>query len=169
MASLLRPVLASLALLGSASVFAQVTASNAWTRATVPQQQASGVFMDLRSARDNAKLVGVRSEAAASTEIHEMRMEDNVMKMRAVPSIDLPKEQTVSLKPGSYHIMLMGLKKPLNAGDQVELTLDVVHQDGSKESIAVTAPARALGASSAANHNHGKAEAPAAAHDQHKH
>ena len=166
---LLRPLLASLALLGSASVFAHVTASNAWTRATVPQQQASGVFMDLRSAHDDAKLVGVRSDAAASTEIHEMRMEDNVMKMRAVTSIDLPKEQTVSLKPGSYHIMLMGLKKPLNAGDQVELTLEVVHQDGKKESIPVTAPARALGANAAAGHQHSKTEAPAAAHDQHNH
>lgn len=166
---LLRPLLAALTLAGCASAFAHVTVSDAWSRATVPQQQATGVFMDLRSAHDGAKLVGVHSDAAASAEIHEMRMQDNVMKMRAVPSLDLPNGQLVSLKPGSYHIMLMGLKKPLNAGDKVELTLDILHQDGQKESIAVTAPARALGSAKPAEHNHGAADSAAPAHGQHQH
>ena len=67
------------------------------------------------------------------------------MQMRALPSLDLPNGQTVNLKPGSYHIMLMGLKNPVKAGDSVKLTLEVVHEDGAKESIAVDAPVRALG------------------------
>ena len=144
MPRLLRPLLATIAFAAASSAFAHVSVSNSWARASVTGQQATGVFMDLRSGHDNAKLVGVKTEAAASAEIHEMSMQDNVMKMRAVQSVDLPNGQTVNLKPGSFHIMLMGLKQPLNAGDNVQLTLEVVHEDGLKESIAVTAPARAL-------------------------
>lgn len=144
MRPLLPSLLAALSFATASTAFAHVTVSNPWVRATVAQQQASGVFMDVRSAHDNAQLVGVKTDAAATAEVHEMRMEDNVMKMRAVPSVNLPSGQTVSLKPGGYHIMLMGLKKPLAAGDNIDLTLDVVHQDGSKESIAVRAPVRAL-------------------------
>lgn len=137
-------LLAAFAFATATSAFAHVTVSNPWVRATVAQQQASGVFMDLRSMHDNAQLVGVKTEAASSAEVHEMRMQDNVMKMRAVTSVNLPSGQTVSLKPGGYHIMLTGLKKPLVAGESLDLTLEVVHEDGAKESIAVRAPVRAL-------------------------
>ena len=140
----------------SAAASAHVTVSNPWARATVAQQQATGVFMDLKSGHDNAKLVGVTTNAAASAEVHEMRMEGNVMKMRAVPSLDLPNGQVVNLKPGTYHIMLTGLKKPLSAGDNVQLTLEIVHEDGLKESIPVTAAVQALGANApAAPEEHG--------------
>ena len=141
---LLRPLIACLAVAAATSASANVTVSNPWARASVAQQQATGVFMDLQSGRDNAKLLSVTTDAATSAEIHEMRMEDNVMKMRAVPSVSLPSGQTVSLKPGGYHIMLMGLKKPLVAGTNVELTLEVMHADGTKEKVAVSAPVRAL-------------------------
>ncbi len=144
MRPLLPSLLAAFAFATASSAFAHVTVSNPWARATVAQQQASGVFMDLRSAHDDAQLVGVKTDAASTAEVHEMRMEDNVMKMRAVPSVKLPNGQAVSLKPGGYHIMLMGLKKPLVAGENVDLTLEVVHADGAKESIAVSAPIRTL-------------------------
>ena len=149
---LLRPLIACLAVVAAASASANVTVSNPWVRASVAQQQATGVFMDLQSGRDNAKLQSVTTDAAASAEIHEMRMEGNVMKMRAVPGIDLPKNQSISLKPGSFHIMLMGLKKPLSAGDKVQLTLEIVHEDGAKENVTVTAPVRALGSQAPAAH-----------------
>ena len=156
MRHLIRPLFACLAFAAAASAYAHVTVSNPWARASVAQQQATGVFMDLQSGHDNAKLVSVTTDAAASAEIHEMRMQDNVMQMRAVQSIDLPNGQLVSLKPGAYHIMLMGLKKPLSAGDNVQLTLEIVHADGAKESLAVTAPVRALGSQApAASGAHG--------------
>lgn len=161
MPRLLRPLLATIAFAAASSAFAHVSVSNAWARASVAGQQATGVFMDLRSGHNNAKLVGVKTEAAASAEIHEMSMQDNVMKMRAVQSVDLPNGQTVNLKPGAFHIMLMGLKQPLNAGDNVQLTLEVVHEDGLKESIAVTAPARAL--------NSGAPAAKSGGGDAHQH
>ena len=166
MRHLLRPLIAIASFVVASSAMAHVTVSNPWTRATVAQQTATGVFMDLRSGHDNAKLVGIKTEAAASAELHEMKMQDNVMKMRAVTSLDLPNGQTVSLKPGSYHIMLMGLKKPLSAGETVELTLDVVHEDGKTESIAVSAPARALGNNAPAAANDAKAGHD---HRAHKH
>lgn len=167
MHSLLRPVFACLAFAVATSASAHVTVSTPWARATVAQQQATGVFMDLKSAHNNAKLVSVKTDAAASAEMHEMSMQDNVMKMRAVPSIDLPNGQVVNLKPGAFHIMLMGLKKPLSAGDNVQLTLEIVHEDGAKESLAVTAPVRALGAQTPAAHGeHGTSGAP---HSSHQH
>lgn len=152
MRPLLPSLLAALIFATASSAFAHVTVSNPWARATVAQQQASGVFMDLRSAHDNAQLLSVTTDAASTAEVHEMRMEDNVMKMRAVPSVSLPSGQTVSLKPGGYHIMLMGLKKPLAAGDNIDLTLEVLHEDGAKERIAVRAPVRALAPAAAAGH-----------------
>ena len=79
-----------------------------WVRATVPSQHATGVFMRLTSATP-ARLVAVESQAAKHAEVHEMAMQDNVMKMRQVSGIDLPAGQAVELKPGGYHIMLLDL------------------------------------------------------------
>ena len=165
MKSLIRTLTLATALAAAGAAHAQVTVKDAWVRATVAQQKATGAFMRLESAQDT-KLVGASSPLTATVEVHEMLMQDNVMKMRAVTSLDLPNGQTVSLKPGSYHIMLMGLKKPLNAGETVELTLDVVHEDGKTESIAVSAPARALGNNAPAAADHTKAGHD---HSAHKH
>jgi len=77
-------------------------------------------------------------------EIHEMSMEGSVMKMRAVPGLDLPAGKTVELKPGGYHVMLMDLKKELKAGDTVPLTLVVEGADKKREIIEVKAPVKAL-------------------------
>ncbi|PQA76967.1 copper chaperone PCu(A)C [Rhodoferax sp. TS-BS-61-7] len=116
---------AALALLAalSAPVWAQsVDVKNAWARATVPGQKASGAFMTL-TAKDGAKLVSVSSPVAGVTEVHEMKMEGDVMKMRAVPQLDLPAGKAVELKPGGYHVMLMDLKQPLQKDSTIALTL----------------------------------------------
>ena len=117
----LRLFAAVLALSG-APVLAQVAVADPWVRATVPQQQASGAFMKLTAER-GARLVEARSPVAGVVEIHEMAMEGNVMRMRAVPGIDLPAGRAVELRPGGYHVMLMSLKQTLNAGDTVPITL----------------------------------------------
>ena len=69
----LRLSLATLVLAASSSVFAHTTVSNAWARATVAQQQATGIFLDLKSGHDKAQLVSVSTDIAASAELHEMR------------------------------------------------------------------------------------------------
>ena len=73
------------------------------------------------------------------------KMDGGVMKMGAVPSLELPAGQAVELKPGGYHVMLMGLKQQLKAGDSVPLTLTVEGKGGQKETVQVTAPVKALG------------------------
>ena len=134
---------------------AQTTVKDPWARATVAQQKASGAFMQLQSAK-GGKLLSASSPVAGVVEIHEMAMDGNVMKMRAVPSLDLPAGKAVDLKPGGYHVMLMDLKKQLNAGDTVPITL-VVESAGQRETLEVKAAVRPLsgqGAAAAADKGH---------------
>ena len=132
---------------------AQVIVSDPWIRGTVPQQMATGAFMQLKSAKD-AKLVEARSPAAGVVEIHEMKMENNVMRMRAVQALALPAGRTVELKPGGYHMMLMDLKQQMKEGEVVPVTL-VVESGGKRESIEVKAKVRAATASGDMPKNHG--------------
>ena len=125
---------------------AQTTVKDPWARATVAQQKASGAFMQLQSAK-GGKLLSASSPAAGVVEIHEMAMEGNVMKMRALTSLDLPAGKPVDLKPGGYHVMLMDLKKPLSAGDTVPITL-VVESGGQRETVEVKAAVRAMSSQS---------------------
>ena len=124
---------------------AQVIVSDPWIRGTVPQQMATGAFMQLKSAKD-AKLVEARSPAAGVVEIHEMKMENNLMRMRAVQALALPAGRTVELKPGGYHLMLMDLKQQMKEGEVVPVTL-VVDTGGKRETVEVKATVRAATAS----------------------
>jgi copper(I)-binding protein len=147
-------LLAALLGLGAAPCVAQVAVGDPWVRATVPQQQASGAFMTLTAAR-GARLIEARSPVAGVVEIHEMAMEGNVMRMRAIPGLDLPAGRPVQLKPGGHHVMLMALKQTLNAGDTVPITLVFENADRQRETLEVRAPVRPLAAGSAApSHRH---------------
>ncbi|HWV17522.1 MAG TPA: copper chaperone PCu(A)C [Rhodocyclaceae bacterium] len=140
--------------LASLSAFAaDVEVKDAWARATVPGQQASGAFMTLTSAK-GAVLLGGSSPVAKSLEIHEMKHEGDVMKMRAVSRLDLPAGKAVELS-GAYHVMLMGLNKELKAGDKVPLML-TIEQNGKQESVSIDAEVRALasGKPASAHHRH---------------
>lgn len=130
---------------GAAWAQAEVKVEDAWVRGTVAQQKASGAFMRL-TAPSAMKLVSVSSPLAAVVELHEMAMDKDVMRMRAVPGLNLPAGKVTELKPGGYHVMLMDLKQPLKAGEMVPLTL--VFEDAAKlrSSQTIQAPVRALGA-----------------------
>ena len=127
----------------SAAAVAQVSVKDPWVRATVPQQMATGAFMQIMSPADS-RLVEVKSSAAGIVEIHEMKLENNVMKMRAVEGIALPAGKAVELKPGGYHVMLMDLKGQVKAGDTVPLTLVFEGRDKKRETVEVKASARSL-------------------------
>ncbi len=99
-----------------------VDVKDAWARATVQGQMASGAFMKLTS-KEGTRLVGASSPVAGVTEVHEMTMDNGVMKMRAVAGLDLPAGKAVELKPGGYHVMLMDLKAPLQKDSSIPLTL----------------------------------------------
>ena len=103
---------AGLSVLASGALAQAVDVQNAWARATVQGQKATGAFMTL-TAPSASKLVSVSSPVAGVAEVHEMKMEGDVMKMRAIPGLDLPAGKAVDLKPGGYHVMLMDLKLPL--------------------------------------------------------
>lgn len=135
------------ALLLPAVGHAQVNVKDPWVRATVANQTATGAFMQI-SVPTDARLVEARTHVAGVVEIHEMTMEGNVMKMRAIPGIDLPAGKPVELKPGGYHVMLMGLKQQLKDGDTVPLTLVIEHAGQKRETIELKAPVRPLGTAS---------------------
>jgi copper(I)-binding protein len=100
------------------------------------------------TAKDAAQLVGVATPVAGVAEVHEMKMEGDVMRMRAVAKLDLPPGQPVELKPSGYHLMLQDLKQPLAAGSTVPLTLTFRDAKGveSKLELKVPVAAQAPGA-----------------------
>lgn len=166
--SSVRALLLSLAL-GTASLAAtaQVAVKDAWVRATVPQQKSTGAFMQISSAKP-VRLVGVSSPVAGIAEVHEMKMDGGVMKMRAVEALDLAAGQALELRPGSYHVMLMELKSPIKDGDSVPLSLVFEGADKKRETVEVKAGARGMGMMPGGmGHKPAGASAPAA--EEHKH
>lgn len=131
--------------LSASTLWAQaVKVEDAWVRGTVATQKASGAFMRLTPQKD-ARLVAASSPVAGVVEIHEMAMENDIMKMRQIPGLDLAAGRTMELKPGGYHVMLMELKGQLKGGDVVPITL--VFEDAAKKRFTqdITAPVTALG------------------------
>jgi len=159
--SFFSPIAIALALSAAGAAHGQVTVQDAWVRATVPHQKATGAFMRLVSPAD-ARLVSVSTTTAPVAEIHEMKVVDNVMKMREVPGLDLPAGKAVDLKPGGYHVMLMDLPAQVKEGDTVPLSLVVEGKDGKRETVQVQAKARAVSATAAPVGGH-------AGHGGHKH
>lgn len=145
-------VLAAIGWVGAVQAQA-VQVADPWARATVPGQQGSGAFMTLTATRD-AVLLGGASPAAGVVEIHEMVLQDDVMRMRPVASLPLPAGQAVTLEPGGLHVMLMDLKAPLVAGSELPLTLRVRDSDGAESSLELQVPVRALNAPRG-QHGHG--------------
>lgn len=138
MNTLLRALLL-IAAVGTTSAWAQVKIDSAWARATVQGQKATGAFMTF-TAPQTTRLVAVSTPVAGVAEIHEMKMDNGVMKMRALPALDLPANQAVELKPGSYHLMLMDLKAPLAKDGSVALTLTFKDAKGVESRQQVTVP-----------------------------
>jgi copper(I)-binding protein len=102
------------------------------------------------TAREPMQLVGVSTPAAGTSEVHEMKMEGDIMRMRPVAKVELPAGQTVEFKPGGYHLMLMDLKQPLKPGTMVPLTLVLRDAQGQERKLELSLPvaAQAPGAGS---------------------
>ena len=133
-----------------------VEVSNAWARATVQGQKATGAFMTLKS-KDGARLVSASSPVAGVTEVHEMKMDNNVMTMRAVEGgLELPAGKAVELKSGGYHVMLMDLKLPLKKDTSVPLTLVFKDAKGKESKTELKVPVSNMppaGAAAATGHH----------------
>jgi len=135
-------LIAACFVLSAAHAEGAVSVAQAWVRATVPGQKVAGVYLDIRSDQA-AALTAVRSPLAGSAEIHSMSNDNGVMRMRRLARLDLPAGETVRLVPGGNHIMLLDIKRPLQAGERVPLVL-TVERNGKKGSVQVQAEVRAL-------------------------
>ena len=121
-----------------------------WTRATAPTAKAGGGYVTITNKGTTPdRLIAARSAASAKVEIHEMKMDGNVMRMRELDKgLEIPPGATVTLAPGHFHLMMMGLKGPLKQGEKVPVTL-VFEKAGSIEGeLAVLA----MGATRAPEH-----------------
>jgi periplasmic copper chaperone A len=126
--------------LSAGSAFAQAPkVEGAWVRSSVPGQQGTGAFMKL-TAPQNLQIVGATTPVAAIAEVHEMKMEGDVMRMRAIAKLDLPAGKAVELRPGGYHVMLLDLKQPLTVGSTVPLTLLLRDATGKESRLELKLP-----------------------------
>jgi hypothetical protein len=157
-----KPLLA-LALSCAAFAWAQsaapVTAVGAWARPSVQGQTSSGVYVTL-TASEPLTLVGVATPVAGVADVHEMKLEGDVMRMRALDSLALPAGKPVEFKPGGYHLMLQQLKAPLQPGTSIPVTLTFRTAKGETRQLAMQVPVTATPP---------KEVGAAAAHGGHKH
>lgn len=137
-----------------AQAVAPLAVQNAWVRPSVPGQSGTGAYMTL-TAREPLTLLGVATPIARVAEIHEMRLEGDVMRMRALPSLELPAGKAVELKPGGHHLMLMDLQAALKPGTQVPVTLRLRDASGATRTVEVSVPVAMMPpAGAAAPHGH---------------
>lgn len=118
-----------------------VVVSQAWVRATVPGQPVAAAYMDVTSARGGT-LAHVAADVAGVVQMHSMRMDGEVMRMRELAQLVLPKGQTVRLAPSGHHLMLLQLKRPLRPGDVVRFDLTVVGASGQRQVVRAVATVR---------------------------
>ena len=103
---------------------ADVIVEKAWTRASLSKAvKNAAAYVDIENKADKSDiLLGVDGNVADRVEVHEMTFKDGVMHMNEIPELHVPAGKVIHLEPGGYHIMLLGLKKPLYEGQQFELT-----------------------------------------------
>lgn len=132
---------ALLTLFVSFSTFADVTVQSPYVRAMPPGQKVTGAFMVLSNTDSDARaVVGAQSAVARVVELHTHESKDGMMQMRQVSQISIEASGSVTLKPGGLHVMLIDVKKRLNEGDEVEITL--LLDNGEK--LTVTAPVKTV-------------------------
>ena len=120
---------------------AELTVSEGWARASIPGAANGAAYVSLMNdSADNITLTGLSSEVSAKTELHTHVHEDGMMKMQHVPELTLRPGESVSMKPGSYHIMLMGLTSPLRAGAELALVLKFSDGTSQRMTLAVRKP-----------------------------
>ncbi|WP_310621018.1 copper chaperone PCu(A)C [Flexibacterium corallicola] len=144
--------LAPLSVSAQPIVTGDLTLSSPWTRATPPNAKGAGAFIKItNSGQSEDKLISVESNVAKRTEVHEMKVVDGIMKMRPVENgIVIPEGQTLELKPGSYHVMFMGLKQPFKMGEEVQVQFNFE----KAKPVTVNFPVEKIGAKAPSSMNH---------------
>jgi periplasmic copper chaperone A len=137
----------------SSTAAESVKVANAWVRAPAAGQQTVAAYLDLTSDREMS-VVAAGSPVAGRVEMHSMTMDGGVMRMRALPRIDLPAGQTVKLGPGGAHLMLLDLKRPIKAGDTVPLVLSLQPTGAGSTSVTTVTAQAEVRPATASPHNH---------------
>ncbi|MEQ8206613.1 MAG: copper chaperone PCu(A)C [Woeseia sp.] len=104
-----------------------VSVEDAWVRATPPGARTGAAYFVLRNNGVADRLIGVKSPAAAKSEIHTHVADGGMMRMQHVPVLDIAAGSDVEFGPGGLHVMLMGLRAPLRAGEELVLSLVFEH------------------------------------------
>ncbi len=128
------------ALLASHSVSAHngLNYEQAYARATPPNAVNSAAFMIIDNPMQiERQLISASSPVAQQVELHTVEKQGDVIKMRPVESITIPAQQATELKPGGYHIMLLGIKHPLMSGEKIQLTLTFANGEHKTLSIPI--------------------------------
>ncbi|MFZ4406295.1 MAG: copper chaperone PCu(A)C [Paracraurococcus sp.] len=112
-----------LALPASAQPTGELTITRPWTRAAGQNGTGAGFLGIGNAGRAADRLIGASAPIARVTEIHTHVREGDILRMRPVEAIEIPAGQTVTLQPGGFHLMLIGLKEPLIQGQAVPVTL----------------------------------------------
>ena len=144
-----------LALLLATTAHAQnLNVQNAWVRATVQGQRATGAFMQI-TAPAASTLVSVSTPVAGVAEVHEMQMDGEVMRMRPLAKgLELPAGKAVQLKPGGYHLMLMDLKLPLQKDTTIPITLTLRDSKGVQSTQDLRVPVLSAAPAGQGAHQH---------------
>lgn len=134
-----------------------VKISGPWTRVTPPAAKVAGGFMTLTNTGTTSdRLLGGTASVSGRLEVHEMSLDGGIMRMRALPEgLEIKPGQSVELKPGSFHIMLLDLKAPITADTTVKGTL-VFEKAGTVEIAYKVEPLGAKGQAGSGHQNHGK-------------
>ena len=124
-----------------ADQYGSLNISGVWSRASAGMAKAGAAFMMIHNeGKTDDRIVSASTTVAAKTELHTHLNENGVMKMRQVPQIDVPAGGNVALKPGGFHVMLMGLKAPLKIGTSFPLTLKFANAGDVTLTVEVKAP-----------------------------
>lgn len=116
---------------------AGISVDHAWLRMVPPVSSNSAAYLSVHNNTDQAvELVAAKSDIANAVEMHTVIKEGNTMRMQALPLLEVPAHGSVQFKPGGNHIMFIGLKKPLEEGLKVPLTL--VFDDGKTLVVTLT-------------------------------
>ncbi len=100
-----------------------ITVDHPYARATLPGQPTGGAYLRFENRGPSDRLVAVQTDIAQRVEMHDMKMEGDVMRMRQLDAIEVPTNKAVALHPGGLHLMLIGLKAPLKEGERFAMTL----------------------------------------------
>ena len=111
--------------------------SNAWARPALQDGNGAVYFLLQNHSAFRDELTGVSSDAAQAVEMHESKMEGDVMQMRQISSLPIGGKESIEFGPGSYHVMLVGLKQELKAGDELQITLHFKNHEDIRVIVSV--------------------------------